>query len=72
MLEAVLENDDETPTRRNRSTSLREEREKPESDGMVNGINLDDRQAVLKGILPIYFYPVPIYIVQSPSLYFAI
>jgi serine/threonine-protein kinase ULK/ATG1 len=72
MLEAVLENDDETPTRRNRSTSLREEREKPESDGMVNGINLDDRQAVLKGILPFCFYPVSIYIVQSPSLYFAI
>jgi serine/threonine-protein kinase ULK/ATG1 len=55
MLEAVLENDDETPTRRNRSSSLRDEKEQRPEEGMVNGINLDDRQAVLKGILPFFF-----------------
>jgi serine/threonine-protein kinase ULK2 len=56
MLEAVLENDDETPTRRNRSSSLRDEKEQRPEEGMVNGINLDDRQAVLKGILPFFFF----------------
>jgi serine/threonine-protein kinase ULK/ATG1 len=51
MLEAVLENDEETPVKRNRSSSLKDEKDnKQESEGMVNGINLDDRQAVLKGI----------------------
>jgi serine/threonine-protein kinase ULK/ATG1 len=51
MLEAVLENDEETPAKRNRSSSVREEKDnKQENEGMVNGINLDDRQAVLKGI----------------------
>jgi serine/threonine-protein kinase ULK/ATG1 len=53
MLEAVLENDDETPTRR-RSSSLRDEKEQRPEDGMVNGINIDDRQSMLKGILPFY------------------
>ncbi|KAE9366135.1 putative serine/threonine protein kinase [Stipitochalara longipes BDJ] len=47
MLEAVLENDDETPTRR-RSSSLKDEKEQRPEEGMVNGINIDDRQAVLK------------------------
>jgi len=50
MLEAVLESDDEAPPQRRRSSSLREDKEsKVEGDGTVNGINLDDRQAVLKG-----------------------
>ncbi|KAH7409136.1 hypothetical protein BKA64DRAFT_388271 [Cadophora sp. MPI-SDFR-AT-0126] len=49
MLEAVLENDDEVqPPQRKRASSLREAREKKEEDGTVNGINIDDRQAVMK------------------------
>ncbi|KAI9046632.1 hypothetical protein LZ554_009374 [Drepanopeziza brunnea f. sp. 'monogermtubi'] len=52
MLEAVLENDDEVPPsqRRGASSSLRDEREKKEEEGegMVNGINIEDRQAVMK------------------------
>jgi serine/threonine-protein kinase ULK2 len=51
MLEAVLENDDETPTRRKRSSSLKDEVDPKQDEEIVNGINLDDRQAVLKGIL---------------------
>jgi serine/threonine-protein kinase ULK2 len=52
MLEAVLENDEEAPPQRRRSSSLKEGKEKKEeADGPVNGINLDDRQAVLKGII---------------------
>lgn len=51
MLEAVLENDDEKPPSRRRASSLRNEKEStPESEGTVNGINLDDRQAVNKVI----------------------
>lgn len=51
MLEAVLESDDETPPPRRRASSLRIDREStPEGEGAVNGINLDDRQAVLKVI----------------------
>lgn len=50
MLEAVLENDEEVPPQRQRSSSLKEGREKrEEAEGSVNGINLDDRQAVIKG-----------------------
>ncbi|RDW68419.1 pkinase-domain-containing protein [Coleophoma crateriformis] len=49
MLEAVLENDDEPIPQRRRSSSLREEMEnKADNNAAVNGINLDDRQAVLK------------------------
>ncbi|CZT02480.1 hypothetical protein WAI453_002057 [Rhynchosporium graminicola] len=49
MLEAVLENDDEVqPPQRRRASSLREPREKKDDDGTVNGINIDDRQAVMK------------------------
>ena len=48
MLEAVLENDDELPHRK-RSSSLREEDKKQESDDTINGINLGDRESVLKG-----------------------
>jgi serine/threonine-protein kinase ULK/ATG1 len=52
MLEAVLEDDEEPEPRRRRSSSLKEPREKiEERDGSVNGINLDDRQDVLKGTL---------------------
>lgn len=55
MLEAVLENDEEPQPQRRRSSSLKEGREKKdEADGSVNGINLDDRQAVTKGN-PSYF-----------------
>ncbi|KAE8452481.1 Serine/threonine-protein kinase [Mollisiaceae sp. DMI_Dod_QoI] len=51
MLEAVLENDDDSVPQRRRSSSLREERTtKEEGDGTINGIFLEDRQAVLKGI----------------------
>lgn len=50
MLEAVLENDEELPPpQRKRASSLREGWEKKEEEAVVNGINLDDRQAVLKG-----------------------
>lgn len=49
MLEAVLENDDEVPPQRTRASSLKEGKErKVEGDGSVNGIRLDDRQAVQK------------------------
>ncbi|PBP19120.1 hypothetical protein BUE80_DR010076 [Diplocarpon rosae] len=48
MLEAVLENDDEAPPQRRRASSLREGREKKEEEDTVNGINIDDRQAVMK------------------------
>ncbi|KUJ15469.1 Pkinase-domain-containing protein [Mollisia scopiformis] len=49
MLEAVLENDDDSVPHRRRSSSLREEKvTKEENDGTVNGIYLEDRQAVLK------------------------
>lgn len=49
MLEAVLENDDEVSPQRRRSGSYKEDNEKIESDGaMINGINLEDRQAVQK------------------------
>lgn len=50
MLEAVLENDDLVPQRR-RSTSRGEDDVKADDDAAaVNGINLDDRQAVQKGL----------------------
>ncbi len=49
MLEAVLENDDDPPQHR-RTSSLVEERDRSSEDGIVNGLNLDDRQAVLKGL----------------------
>ncbi|CZR58098.1 probable Serine/threonine-protein kinase ATG1 [Phialocephala subalpina] len=49
MLEAVLENDDDLTPQRRRSSSLREEKvNKEEGDGTVNGIYLEDRQAVMK------------------------
>jgi serine/threonine-protein kinase ULK/ATG1 len=51
MLEAVLENDDEVPPQRTRASSLKEGKER---DDLVNGIRLDDRQAVQKGI----FFPL--------------
>jgi serine/threonine-protein kinase ULK/ATG1 len=54
MLEAVLENDDEAPTQRKRASSLRDEMDsKSQGDGSVNGINLDDRQAVMKSMFPL-------------------
>ncbi len=70
MLEAVLENDDETPPRRKRASSLKE-KENNEDDGYVNGINLDDRQSVLKGIPIFYYLPCPIYsdILSNPPLF---
>ena len=57
MLEAVLEDEDEAPPKRRRATSLREGKES-DSDGTVNGINMDDRQAVIKGIslIPFHLY----------------
>ncbi|RFU34627.1 hypothetical protein B7463_g1708, partial [Scytalidium lignicola] len=49
MLEAVLENDEEVSPQRRRSGSLKEDIEKSDNDGaMINGINLEDRQAVKK------------------------
>lgn len=60
MLEAVLENDDEVQSpQRKRASSLRETREKKEEDGTVNGINIDDRQAVMKGISLISSHILP-------------
>lgn len=51
MLEAVLENDDETPSQRQRASSLKEAKDiKAQDEGPINGINLADRQAVMKGI----------------------
>jgi serine/threonine-protein kinase ULK/ATG1 len=47
MLEAVLESDEEPPPKRTRASSLKEGKEANEE--IVNGIRLDDRQAVLKG-----------------------
>jgi serine/threonine-protein kinase ULK2 len=47
MLEAVLENDDIVPQRK---TSSRKEDRDNKTDDAVNGINLDDRQAVEKGL----------------------
>jgi serine/threonine-protein kinase ULK/ATG1 len=58
MLEAVLEDEDEAPPKRRRSSSLREGKE-AEGDGTINGINMDDRQAVTKGIPPISSYYIP-------------
>jgi serine/threonine-protein kinase ULK/ATG1 len=49
MLEAVLENDDLTPLRKS-SNPQKEENESKLDDTSVNGINLDDRQAVRKGL----------------------
>ncbi|CAL3963383.1 unnamed protein product [Diplocarpon coronariae] len=54
MLEAVLESDDEAPPQRRRASSLREGREKKDEDDMVNGINIDDRQAVTKVVQMIH------------------
>jgi serine/threonine-protein kinase ULK2 len=48
MLEAVLENDDLTPLRK--PSNPQEEIENKLDDTSVNGINLDDRQAVQKGM----------------------
>jgi serine/threonine-protein kinase ULK/ATG1 len=50
MLEAVLENDDEPPPQRQRASSLKEGREAKVDEGPVNGINIEDRRDVLKGI----------------------
>ena len=51
MLEAVLENDEETPPQRKRASSLKEGREnKARDDGVVNGINVADIEAVKKGM----------------------
>ena len=50
MLEAVLENDDETPSQRQRASSLKEGKEAKIDEGPVNGINIDDRKDVMKGI----------------------
>ena len=49
MLEAVLEDEDEAPPKRKRSTSVPEGKD-GEGDETVNGLSRDDRQAVLKGI----------------------
>ena len=49
MLEAVLENDDETPPQRQRASSLNEGKE-ARDEGPVNGINIDDRKDVMKGM----------------------
>ncbi|TAQ85861.1 hypothetical protein B7494_g5804 [Chlorociboria aeruginascens] len=51
MLEAVLENDDETPAARQRASSLREETAKTNEDALINGINLKDRQDVSKEVV---------------------
>lgn len=48
MLEAVLENDDDSIPQRIRSSSLREKVNKEEGNGTVNGIYIEDRQAVMK------------------------
>jgi len=48
MLEAVLESDDEPPSQRPRASSLSTEM-KPDDEGSVNGIRVDDRRDVLKG-----------------------
>ncbi|KAF4630328.1 hypothetical protein G7Y89_g7812 [Cudoniella acicularis] len=47
MLEAVLENDEEPLPSRRRSSSLREQVDS-DSDGSINGIKVEDRQAVQK------------------------
>jgi serine/threonine-protein kinase ULK/ATG1 len=66
MLEAVLENDDELP-QRHRASSLRNDRDiPPEGEGVVNGINVDDRQAVMKGIYPIFIAKL-FYLTPPPS-----
>ncbi|KAH6672867.1 hypothetical protein B0J14DRAFT_482596 [Halenospora varia] len=53
MLEAVLENDEEPPQRR-RSSSLRQTVDSDsDHDGAVNGIKMEDRQAVQKVVLMI-------------------
>jgi serine/threonine-protein kinase ULK/ATG1 len=51
MLEAVLENDDEAPPQRQRASSLKEGKEARADEGPVNGINIDDRKDVMKGII---------------------
>lgn len=51
MLEAVLENDDEAPPQRQRASSLKEGKEARADEAPVNGINIDDRKDVLKGII---------------------
>jgi serine/threonine-protein kinase ULK/ATG1 len=49
MLEAVLENDDIVP--QGKTSSRKEDRDnKTDDDAAINGINLDDRQAVEKGL----------------------
>lgn len=49
MLEAVLENDEIVPQRK--ASARKEDRDsKTDDDAAVNGINLDDRQAVEKGL----------------------
>jgi serine/threonine-protein kinase ULK/ATG1 len=70
MLEAVLENDDDTaPPSRPRASSLRETRADSDADGAVNGIRLDDRQAVMKGTLPL---PTSSSSVQFLTLFLAV
>ncbi len=50
MLEAVLENDDEAPPQRQRALSLKEGNETNVDEEPVNGINIDDRKDVMKGL----------------------
>jgi serine/threonine-protein kinase ULK/ATG1 len=52
MLEAVLENDDETPQpQRQRASSLKEGKESQHDEEAVNGINVNDRKDVMRGEL---------------------
>ena len=52
MLEAVLENDDETPPpQRQRASSLKEGKEARVDEAPINGINIDDRKDVMKGTI---------------------
>jgi serine/threonine-protein kinase ULK/ATG1 len=48
MLEAVLENDEDEVPQRKRAMSLKERSSKSDDD-TVNGIDMNDRQTVLKG-----------------------
>jgi serine/threonine-protein kinase ULK/ATG1 len=50
MLEAVLENDDDGPPQRQRALSLQEGKDAKLDEGPVNGINIDDRKDVMKGV----------------------
>ena len=68
MLEAVLETEEEIVSQRKRASSLREDREpKQEIEGEINGINLNDRNAVLKG--NVYVYLQWLRLTRSSHLY---